>query len=487
MRRPATRAPISRRIFWAMLMVTGLGFLMTAVTTISTFNDLDAKYNAKRFLRKEAAITRSLAFALLDEAGDTVEAASLSWSVMPANFAGRVVEISQVHTQPFAVYRLDGAIFVSSTISSPGNSGFSVEIDPEVTIALAGGKERYVTQLPDGSNMAHWYQRNEFGRPVALVAARYAPRKLEELGNRYFMIRIFILYFIILSAASLMAWTLSRSIVRPLAQIGEAMEKGAATGKVEAIDFSGSEEISRLVRQYNRMVDDVRSSSEALANSEREGAWRQMAMQVAHEIKNPLTPMKLGIQQFERAIGDDPADLNTKFQKLAAMLHTQIDSLNHLATGFFSVARLSNHTHKTVRIADVLSDVCSLHNSTGLGPGQVPETSAEVSGDREQLVRLFGNLVLNAQQAIGPGPGKVSFRVLAPQGLLQVAVVDNGPGIPKELLPRIFDPQFTTRGSGTGLGLAICRSIAEMHEAQVDYDETPGGGSTFTVTWATNS
>lgn len=487
MRRPATRVPISRRIFWAMLVVTGLGFSMTAVTTISTFNDLDAKYNAKRLLRKEAAITKSLAFALRAGAGETVEAASLSWSVMPANFAGRVVEISEVHTQPFAVYRLDGAIFVSSTISSPGNNGFSVEVDPEVTIALAGGKERYVTWLPDGSNMAHWYQRNESGRPVALVAARYAPRKLEELGNRYFMTRIFILYFVILSAASLMAWTLSRSIVRPLAQIGEAMEKGAATGKVEAIDFSGSEEISRLVRQYNRMVDDVRSSSEALANSEREGAWRQMAMQVAHEIKNPLTPMKLGIQQFERAIGDDPADLNEKFKKLAAMLHTQIDSLNRMATGFGSLARLSNRAHEPVHISDVLSDVCSLHNITGLGPDQAPETAAEVSGDREQLVRLFGNLVLNAQQAIGSGPGKVSFKVLVSEGLLKVAVVDNGPGIPKELLPQIFDPQFTTRGSGTGLGLAICRSIAEMHEAQVDCHETPGGGATFTVTWATNA
>jgi two-component system nitrogen regulation sensor histidine kinase NtrY len=483
MRGPATRVPLRRRIFWAMLAVTALGFLLTAATTLKNFSDLDSTYNAKRLLRKEAAMARSLDFALHAGVGDTLEAHALSWSIMPADFATRVVEISAVHHQPFAVYRLAGGLFVSSTVSSPENKGFAIQVDPEVTIALANGKARHVVSLEDGSNMAYWHQLNAAGRPVALVAARYEPRKLDELGRRDFMGRMGLVYFVILLAASLMAWALSRSIVRPLVKIGEAMEKRGATGKMESIEFDGSDEVSRLVRQYNRMVDNVRESAEALAHSEREGAWRQMAMQVAHEIKNPLTPMKLGIQQLERAIGDEADDLNDRFEKLAAMLHAQIDSLSRMATGFGSLARLSSTAHVRLQVEDVLSDVCSLHAREATGPVAPALTNATVMGDREQLVRLFGNLVLNAQQAIGSGSGTVELRASEHKDSLEIAVVDNGPGVPSDLVGRIFEPQFTTRGSGSGLGLAICRAIAEDHGAVLDWHESPGGGATFTVTW----
>lgn len=486
MRGPATRVPLSRRIFWAMLVVTALGFALTAATTLKNFSDLDITYNAKRLLRKEAAMAKSLNYALHDAVGDTIEAYALSWSVMPRGFAERIVEIAKVHNQAFAVYRLDGSLFVSSTVSSPENEGFSIQVDPEVTIALAQGTSRYVVPLGGGSNMAYWYQRNNDGRPVALVAARYAERKLDELGRREFMGNMAAVYFVILLAAALLAWTLSRSIARPLKQIGEAMDRGAASDKFELIEFQGSEEISHLVNQFNRMVDRVRTSSEALAHSEREGAWRQMAMQVAHEIKNPLTPMKLGIQQLERAISDDAPDLNERFAKLATVLHGQIDSLSRMATGFSSLAHIPQRAHESVRIADVLADVLALHRRVDVGPLEAPPSDAFVQGDREQLVRLFGNLVINAQQAIGKSQGSVHFEVHAEAGALTVSVVDNGPGVTGELMDRIFEPQFTTRGSGTGLGLAISRAIAEDHGAQIGLNSNTEGGATFWVRWPVN-
>ena len=287
-----------------MLAVTALGFILTGAATLIGFARLDADYNAARLVRKEAAVAKSLGFVLRGAIGDTVEATSLSWTVMPGVLADRIVEIEAVQGLPLAVYRLDGALFVTSTVSHPEDAGFPTEVDPDVLIALAQGAERLEVPTGNGDYLAYWYQLNSAKRPVALVALRYEARSLEAAGRRDFLRNLGAVFALVFAAAIALAFLLTRSITQPLARLGGLMDRMEVgpEAPAEPLRYSAAagDEIGVLVERYNRMVDNVRRSALALARSERESAWREMAMQVAHEIKNPLTPMKLGIQQLER-------------------------------------------------------------------------------------------------------------------------------------------------------------------------------------------
>jgi signal transduction histidine kinase len=245
------------------------------------------------------------------------------------------------------------------------------------------------------------------------------------------------------------------------------------------------DEIGVLVNRYNKMADNVRRSTAALAQSERESAWREMAMQVAHEIKNPLTPMKLGIQQLERRAKDDTVDsgeLRERVVSLSDVLQGQIDVLSRIADEFSTLARLPQGEITAVSLRSVLEQVVELWAKPEVGPVLVMEGDAVIECDADQMVRLFQNLVLNALQAVGNGPGEVIIKVFHQP--LCVEVVDTGPGMKPEILARIFEPRFTTRGSGSGLGLPMVKAIAGRHGCRVECTSTLGEGTVFRVVWS---
>lgn len=469
-----------------MLAVTLLGFLLTGAATLIGFSRLDGAYNASRLVRKEAAVAKSLGFALKTGVGGTVEATSLSWTVMPGAFADRILEIEAVHGVPLAVYRLDGSLFVTSTASRPNESGFATEVNPDVLIALAQGAERWEVPIGNGDYLAYWYQVNSESRPVALVALRYASRTLEAGGRLDFLRTLGAVFVLVFFVAIGLAYLLAKSISQPLSKLGAMMERMDVTQDkgFEPLEYhtESGDEIARLVERYNRMAENVRRSAAALAKSERESAWREMAMQVAHEIKNPLTPMKLGIQQMERRAlnpDSDSADLRDRVVKLSGILQGQIDLLARIADEFSSMARLPQGEFRVLSLRAALESVVELHGKPEMGPTLVMEGDAQVQGDRDQIIRLFGNLVLNAQQAIGAGPGRVEIRVNS--DVSEVEVEDNGPGMPPEVAHKAFEPRFTTRGSGTGLGLAIVKAIADRHQWAVEFISEEGKGTRFLI------
>jgi len=245
------------------------------------------------------------------------------------------------------------------------------------------------------------------------------------------------------------------------------------------------DEISRLVERYNSMAENVRRSAAALAKTERESAWREMAMQVAHEIKNPLTPMKLGIQQLERRAVDgnvDAEELRQRVVALSEVLQGQIDVLSRIADEFSTLARLPQGEMKAASLRGILEQVVELLAKPEVGPALVMEGDVEVECDADQMVRLFQNLVLNAQQAIGNGSGDIEIRVVCDP--VRVEVADSGPGMDADTLARIFEPRFTTRGSGSGLGLPMVKAIASRHGCRVECRSLPGEGTVFTVVWS---
>jgi nitrogen fixation/metabolism regulation signal transduction histidine kinase len=231
------------------------------------------------------------------------------------------------------------------------------------------------------------------------------------------------------------------------------------------------------------MVQKLEQSAVALARSEREGAWREMARQVAHEIKNPLTPMKLSIQYLLRAINADAANSKELSKKVVTTLVEQIDQLAKIAGDFSQFANINNVQLETFDVAEVLTSVIALYgHGEGVTIHYQPSIASLVRADKMQLNRLFTNLIKNAIEAVDETHEVViHIQQQHTDNAVIISIADNGKGIPQDMQGRIFTPNFTTKTSGTGLGLAICKGIVESINGTIQFSTEANVGTTFTV------
>jgi two-component system, NtrC family, nitrogen regulation sensor histidine kinase NtrY len=293
------------------------------------------------------------------------------------------------------------------------------------------------------------------------------------------------LYVFLLLIAYAVTFLLARSITRPVSLLSEKVRALKLEDKNEPLAYAGDaqDEISDLIGQYNRMVDKLEASKVQLVRLEREGAWREMARQVAHDIKNPLTTMKLSMQQLER-VSSNPEQAAAYLRKAITRLIEQIDSLAQIASEFSMFANLDIKHKNDVVINEVVESVHDLfseqrHVALEL---TLPPERFHILGDKNHLIRVFNNLVINAIQAI-PSDRQGHIKVsLAREGRLSVVKIsDNGGGIPPEIRDRVFEPNFTTKTSGSGLGLAICKKIIEAHDGDIRFETRDDEGTDFFV------
>jgi nitrogen fixation/metabolism regulation signal transduction histidine kinase len=252
----------------------------------------------------------------------------------------------------------------------------------------------------------------------------------------------------------------------------------------DEITWNRNDEIGELVQEYNKMVGKLSQSAVALAKSEREGAWREMARQVAHEIKNPLTPMKLSIQYLQKAISNNQPNVKELSASVANTLVEQIDHLSKIAADFSQFANIGYTNIEIFDLHDVMGSLKDLYQSDQ----QVELTwhrlreRLMVNADKTQMNRLFTNLFTNAVQACkGDGPCKITIDEKIEIDKIIISIKDNGEGIPPEMQDKIFVPNFTTKSSGTGLGLAMCKGIVEQAHGRMWFDTEQGTGTTFFV------
>ena len=229
------------------------------------------------------------------------------------------------------------------------------------------------------------------------------------------------------------------------------------------------------------MVDKLEESAKKLAQTEREEAWRNMARQVAHEIKNPLTPMRLSIQSFQMTFDPDDPEIKQKFDEFAQMLIEQIDIMSRIASAFSDFAKMPQANLEKGNLVPVIENALKLYD-----PEQVRFTSSDkeilFNFDKNQIQRIIGNLVKNALQSV-PDDRKPEILVSVRQtgDKIYISVTDNGSGIAPEHQSRIFEPKFTTKNSGMGLGLAIVKKIVENHNGKIYFNSDPENGTTFTI------
>ena len=297
-----------------------------------------------------------------------------------------------------------------------------------------------------------------------------------------FIVAFINLYVFLFLASVIAAVFIANQITRPLVVIQENLQKMELGKRNEPISYKRNDEIGSLVKEYNKKVDELAVSADLLARSERESAWREMAKQIAHEIKNPLTPMKLNIQYLQRTKGKNK-EYNEFLERVTATLIEQIDNLSDIATEFSNFAKIPIARNQIFVLAEQLQKVIDLYETDNRAhiefyPGN--HSDIKVNADREQLGRAIINLIKNGIQAIPKNrTGVIKITLDRRDHMAIISVSDNGMGIPKELQDKLFSPSFTTKTSGMGLGLSIVKNIVENFVGKIWFETLPGEGTTF--------
>ncbi len=316
--------------------------------------------------------------------------------------------------------------------------------------------------------------------PIGYIAVPYfLSEQTRNAEVQALLMRLIPAYLIALLLSLVFSYLATRSITSPITMLTDKMRRFEMGAKENHIDYPYHDELGVLVERYNILVDQVEESAEKLANAEREGAWRTMARQIAHEINNPLTPMKLSVQKLQLKYGTDQFD--AYFDKTTKMLIAEIDNLAHIAQSFSTFAKQPEVVTTEVDVAEKLSNVITLQreNDEQIPVRYVgPDSGVFVRADKEQISQVFVNIIRNALQA-SPTDIIVVLNAAFSEREVQISISDDGTGIPEDIQPRIFRPNFTTKSNGNGLGLAISKHIVEGSGGRIEFETSPKGTTFF--------
>lgn len=469
------------RIFLSMIVLIVMASILLASISIIQFKNEAKEYHQERLERKENAIKEHINYVL------STTTYPLTTENLSLIFKDKIHELAQIHSIEINIYSLEGKLLKSSKES------FSVDkVSPPVPkyilkLVRSSIEKRYVDiKTIDGvKNRSSYSQiKDDKFKPLGILNLPY----LEDDGFyenelNSFLIRLGQVYSFMLIVAFALAYFLSTYITKSLKTISDKLSETSLNQKNEKIMLeASSKEINLLIKAYNAMVDELEISAIKLAQGEREEAWREMAKQVAHEIKNPLTPMRLTVQSFQRKFDPNDADVKQKMKDYSETLIQQIDTMNAVASAFSNFASMPAQQNETLNVVEVVELAMDIFNEEYIVfEKDAPEIISKI--DRTQLIRIITNLVKNAIQSIPEQQENkaISVKVKKVSDNVFIIVKDNGIGIQPKDINRIFEPKFTTKSSGMGLGLGIIKNIIENYKGTITFDTEFGKGTTFTV------
>lgn len=400
-----------------------------------------------------------------------------------------LTKFSLIFFSDINLYDPDGTLMASSRkeIFTEGLKSVKMQRDAYTELAL-NKRTLFLLEEKIGSYpylSAYIPFRDNQNKTTAFINLPYFARQQEiqqEIST--FLVTVINIYVILTALAIMISLFVANYLTRPLQLIRDRFSKLNLNTGIEKIDYKRDDELGDLINEYNLMVEKLAESAAQLARSERESAWREMARQVAHEIKNPLTPMKLSIQHLQKAWNDNAPDWQAKLDKTTKTLIQQIDSLSAIASAFSDFAKLPAAKNSKIDLGGILraniglfSDYPNIHFEVSL-----PENPCFVFADEKQLNRVFINLITNAIQAMPAGfEGRISISLLSENLKHKIIIQDNGIGMDEEQQNKVFSPNFTTKSSGMGLGLAMVKNIIESAGGNIDFTSVQGKGATFEI------
>ncbi|WP_413999784.1 sensor histidine kinase [Flavobacterium sp. W1B] len=462
-----------------LLIIVASGLL--ASISIIQFKNEAKEYHQERQERKENAVKEHINYVL------STTTYPLTTENLELIFKDKIHELAHIHNTEINIYDLDGKLLKSSKES------FSVDKVaqpiPKYILKLVRSsiEKRYVDikTINGIKNRSSYSQiKDDKFKPLGILNLPY----LEDDGFyekelNSFLIRLGQVYSFMLIVAFALAYFLSSYITKSLKTISDKLSETSLNQKNEKIVLeANSKEINLLIKAYNGMVDELEKSAIKLAQGEREGAWREMAKQVAHEIKNPLTPLRLTVQSFQRKFDPNDPNIIQKMKDYSETLIQQIDTMSAVASAFSNFASMPAQQNETLNVVEVVELALDIFNDEHIVfEAESPMVIAKI--DRTQLIRIITNLVKNAIQSIPEQQENKSVFVSVKKESNNVLIMvkDNGIGIKPQDIDRIFEPKFTTKNSGMGLGLGIIKNIIENYKGTITFDTEFEKGTQFTV------
>lgn len=469
------------RIFLSMIVVIIVASVLLASISIIQFKNEAKEYHQERLERKENAVREHINYVL------STTTYPLTTENLDLIFKDKIHELAHIHNIEINIYSLDGILLKSSKES------FSVDKSavpiPKYILKLVRSsiEKRYVDikTINGTKNRSSFTQiKDDKFKPLGVLNLPYQEDDgFYDKELQSFLIRLGQVYSFMLLVAFALAYFLSAYITKSLKTISDKLYETSLNQKNKKIVLeASSKEINSLIAAYNRMVDELEISAVKLAQSEREEAWREMAKQVAHEIKNPLTPMRLTVQSFQRRFDPNDPEIQQKMKDYSDTLIQQIDTMTAVASAFSNFASMPAQQNETLNVVEVVELTLDIFNENQIiFDAESPEIISKI--DRTQLIRIVTNLVKNAIQSISEEQENktVFVAVKKENGNVLIIVEDRGKGIKPEDFPRIFEPKFTTKSSGMGLGLGIIKNIIENYKGTITFESTYGQGTRFTV------
>jgi two-component system, NtrC family, nitrogen regulation sensor histidine kinase NtrY len=468
------------RLYWSMIAIIMFSFIITGLLAVYHGFEQNEVFNTQRLARKENAIERSLEY-FLEQEGGTINRDSLVYE-----FSDKICELSDVHNLFIVMYSLDGRYEISTNSSRMDSLGLPYQMDYTALKQLSTGNQRTVVEKEINDvkySMVYWYFKGQNGAPIAITNVVYENMDTDDNFVSDFLKELGAVYIALFLMAAFSAFLLSRYIVRSLDTIGKKMKQMKLGGQNEMLNWASNDEIGALVSEYNRMVAELEKSATKLAVRERESAWRDMARQVAHEIKNPLTPMKLRVQHLQRTWQENPGDFDQRLELFSGSMIEQIDTLANIASEFSNFANLPEPKREQLNIVQIVKGVLELYS-------EVPDVRFNVrtyghsqimiNADKDQVIRVCNNLINNAVQALPNGQcGIIDIAIRPSEMGVVLRFSDNGIGIDEASRAKIFVPNFTTKSTGSGLGLVMVKNIMERNNGDVGFWSKAGKGASF--------
>ncbi|MET2986158.1 sensor histidine kinase [Aureibaculum conchae] len=471
------------RIFFAMILLVVIASILIALTAIYQYNEQTKDYHEDRLLRKENAVKASIDIELQRRTTFPVEEKYLH-----SIFKDKIYDISDINQLDIMIFNLAGELQISSS-SDFTEDTTEHKISQRVLTQLAESPNHRVVvedQTPSGIKYksSYTYFNDRKFKPVGILHVHYLKdNSFQQEELKEFLSRLAFVYLFMLLIAIGIAYFVSKYITQSIKTVSEKMAKTALGKSNEKIILdNASLEIYNLVNAYNDMVDELEDSALKLAKSQREQAWREMAKQVAHEIKNPLTPMRLTVQSFEQRFDAKDPNIKSKIHEFSNSLIQQIDTMSSIASAFSNFAEMPKQNSESLNVVEVVKLALDIFNEDDVHYFH-EDNEIVAKLDKTQLIRVVTNLIKNAVQSTeNKEDAKIEVRVAEENEKVIITVADNGLGIDEEVKNKIFEPKFTTKSSGMGLGLAMVKNIVEAYDGNITFVSELGVGSVFTVT-----
>lgn len=469
------------RIFIAMVLLTIISTILMAVVSIYQFKKEANEYHKERLERKEIAIKEHISYTL------ETTTYPLTTENLKLIFKDRIHEIADIHSLEINIYDLKGNVLKSSKNNFKRDSILPTISQHILNLLSNTIDKRYV----DINKKDHVTFRSSYSiledlkfKPIGILNLPYIEDEdhYEREINKFFESLGKVYFFMLLFAFGI-AYILSAYITHAIKAISDKITETSLGQRNEKIKIqSKSQEINLLINAYNGMVDALEESAAKLARSEREEAWREMAKQVAHEVKNPLTPMRLTVQSFQRRFDPNDPNIQQKLNDYTQTLLQQIDTMSSVASAFSTFASMSVQNKESLDLVQTIKLSLEIFNENYLF-FKSDEEEIITQMDRSQLIRIMTNLIKNAIQSISENQTKprIDVHLWKEDGFFKISVKDNGIGIATDDKDRIFEPKFTTKTSGMGLGLGIIKSIIESYQGNITFISELNQGTEFIV------